>query len=137
MDILELPFVKKVGIKKNEDNHSELQFNDTILNHIETIHAGAQYTLAETASGELLQIEFPELIGKVIPILRSSDIKYKNIAVKTIFAFAAISNDAKEKFYGQFLKKGRALLPVEVEVKDSDEKLTCVGTFNWFVQKIN
>ncbi|MCK4671138.1 MAG: DUF4442 domain-containing protein [Candidatus Aegiribacteria sp.] len=41
-------------------------------NHLQTIHASAQFTLAETASGEMLRIELPELVGKVVPIFRDS-----------------------------------------------------------------
>ena len=136
MNIIELPFVKKVGIRKNDDDISELPFEPSILNHIDTIHAGAQYTLAETVSGELLQAEFPELVGKVFPVLRGSDVKYKNAAISTITALATISAEVKQKFSEQFSKKGRALISVDVKVTDINKKLTCIGIFSWFVQKI-
>jgi acyl-coenzyme A thioesterase PaaI-like protein len=77
MKTTDIAFVKLTGIKQEEDNLS-LEFNDNIQNHINTIHAGAQFTLAETQSGLYLQKLFPELNGKVMPILRDSEIKYKN-----------------------------------------------------------
>jgi acyl-coenzyme A thioesterase PaaI-like protein len=47
MKTTDIAFVKLTGIKQEEDNLS-LEFNDNIQNHINTIHAGAQFTLAET-----------------------------------------------------------------------------------------
>ena len=137
MNITKLPFVEKVGIKRNDNNLLELLFDETVQNHMQTIHAGAQYTLAETASGEVLQTEFPELLGTVVPVLRESQVKYKKPAMKTITAIASIALEAKQKFNEQLGKKGRASISVNVNVKDSQDTVTCIGTFNWFVQKIS
>ena len=137
MNVVEIPFVKKVGIEKNGDGDLHLQFDNSVHNHLQSIHASAQFTLAETASGELLQIEFPDLVGKVIPVLRDSQIKFRKPALKSISAFPSISNDSIQKFTDQLLKKGRASVSVSVEIKDSDETITSVGVFNWFVQQID
>jgi acyl-coenzyme A thioesterase PaaI-like protein len=136
MNVLEIPFVDKVGIQRNADGELELPFNHTIQNHLETIHASAQFTLAETASGEALQTIFPELSGKVIPVLRGSEIKFKKPAAKTISAHPTVSDEALEKFREQFKRKGRSSISVDVKITDSDNVVTCVSTFNWFVQSI-
>lgn len=99
------------------------------------MHASAQFTLAETASGELLQTAFPELVDKVIPVLRDANVKFKKPAVKTIIAYPAISEESRDKFNTQFSKKGRATISVDVDIKDIDNTLTCTVTYNWFVQK--
>jgi hypothetical protein len=44
------------------------------------LHAGAQFTLAETQSGLYLQTLFPELESQVIAILRESKMRYKKPA---------------------------------------------------------
>ncbi len=137
MNITKLPFVEKVGIKRNDNNLLELLFDETVQNHVQTIHAGAQYTLAETASGEILQTEFPELVGTVVPVLRESQVKYKKPAMRSITAIASISPNSKQKFNEQLGKKGRASISVNVNVKDSQDTVTCIGTFNWLVQKIS
>ena len=61
MEITSIPFVKKLGLEQNLDRALQLTFNETVQNHLHTIHAGAIFTLAETASGEALQQIFPEL----------------------------------------------------------------------------
>ena len=136
MDVIEIPFVKKVGITKTNSNELELAFTADTHNHLETMHASAQFTLAETASGEFLQTLFPDLVGKVIPVLREATVKFKKPAVKNIIAYPSLSNEAHEKFNTQFAKKGRASLCVEVEVKDVEGTVTSVASYNWFVQKI-
>lgn len=107
-----------------------------VQNHLKTIHACAQFTLAETASGEILQTTFPELLGKVIPVLRDSQIKFKKPATKSIIAVASVSSGSIQKFNDQISKKGRASISVDVEIKDIENTVTCVGKFNWFVQII-
>lgn len=137
MNVTEIPFVKKVGITRNDQDLLALPFSEQLQNHLQTLHASAQFTLAETASGEHLQNTFPELAGKVIPVLRDSHVKFKKPAVKSIAAYPTLSEQAIEKFNEQFLKKGRSTTAVQVEIKDGDNTVTCVSTFNWFVQRID
>lgn len=136
MDIIEIPFVEKVGITKSGDGKLELPFNKSIQNHLQTIHASAQFSLAETSTGELLQTLFPELVEKVIPVLRDSQIKFKKPATKDILAYPAVADEEILKFNEQFAKKGRSSILVNVEIKDSDDVITCSGVFNWFIQRI-
>ncbi len=136
MNILEIPFTKKVGIEKNQNSELQLPFTKSIQNHLETIHASAQFCLAETASGEALQTVFPDLVGKVVPVLRSADIKFKKPASNSVTAFASITDDVILKFNEQFAKKGRSTIQVKVEVKNEENMVTCIGSFNWFVQGI-
>lgn len=72
MEITKIPFIEKVGINKNQQDYLKLELNDSVTNHMRTIHASALFTLAEAASGEQLQITFPEYIGNVVPLLRDS-----------------------------------------------------------------
>jgi acyl-coenzyme A thioesterase PaaI-like protein len=136
MNLTEIPFVKEFGIQKGADGNLSLPFNEGVLNHLQTISAAAQFALAETASGEMLQILFPDLVGKIVPVLRGSQIKFKKPATKLIVAYPFVSDENIEKFNKQFFKKGRALILVTVEVKDIENTSTCVGTFSWFVQNI-
>lgn len=136
MNVIEIPFVKKVGITKTQNNELALPFTSDTHNHLETIHASAQFTLAETASGEYLQTLFPNLVGKVIPVLRDANIKFKKSAIKNIIAYPSVTDEVTEKFNTQFAKKGRASITVDVRVKDIEETITCIASFNWFVQKI-
>lgn len=136
MNITLIPFVQSVGIKQKSEGQLILPFKKELCNHLETMHAAAQFTLAETASGELLQRLFPELKDKVVPLLRSSEIKFKKPSTKELTAFASISDEDVTHFIDQLKRKNRASITVEVNLKDSSSELTCSASFNWFVQAI-
>ena len=136
MDVLKIPFVEKVGIQKDEQQFLVLEYENSVLNHLETIHAGAQFALAESASGEILQKVFPEYVGKVIPVLRDSKLKFKKPAVKAIKALAQIKEDIVKEFKRNIEQKGRALVNVSVKVQDSEDVVICIGEFTWYVQKL-
>lgn len=136
MDILKIPFVEKVGIEQDEKG-LKLIFRSDNLNRIATVHASAQFTLAETASGEALQRLFPDLVGKVIPVLRDSQIKFKKPTTDTIYAIATVSDEEIETFKAGLDKKGRAMIGVDVELRDESEVVVCIGNFTWFVQMMD
>ena len=129
----DIPFVKFIGIKEKEKRLS-LDLKKSVCNHVETIHAAAQFTLAETESGMRLQSLFPELEQKVIPLVRDAQIKYKKPAAEKIEAFSFVDDEAIEKFKAQFAKKGRALLQIRVEIRDINDVLTSEARITWFVQ---
>ena len=136
MQVTQIPFIQHIGINKSTEYNVELENKEIVQNHIGSIHASAQFTLAETQSGLFLQNLFPELVGKVVPLLRASSVKYKHPATTMIMANASIEESVKEKFLVQFSRKGRATIIVSVEVRDVDDTLTMEGEFTWFVQKI-
>jgi len=135
LKVTDIPFVNHIGIEQNNDKLS-LDFNDDVLNHIKTVHASTQFALAETQSGIHLQNLFPELEGKVLPVLRDAQIKYKKPAMEKIIAFSSANEEAVEKFKLRFGKKGRGSLQIDVEVKDINDVLTCQATFIWFIQTL-
>jgi thioesterase domain-containing protein len=136
MQITTIPFVKKTNIEQTPEGNLTLNFDQTNQNHLQTIHAGALFTLAESASGEALQTSFPEFVGKVLPLLRDSEIKFKKPATKSVTAFATIPEESISKFKEQFQKKNRSSIRVNVVVKDSEENVICSGVFHWFIQKV-
>jgi len=135
MNVTEIPFVKLLGIEQNGTKLS-LPYRADMLNHIGTLHASAQFALAETQSGLFLKELFRELEGSVVPVLRDADIKYKKPAKEKIIAYADVSNESVEKFKELFSKKGRGVVTIDVELKDVDDTLTCKASFSWFIQKI-
>ena len=135
MEVTEIPFVKHLGIEK-EGSQLALAFSNEFENHIGTIHASAQFALAETQSGLFLQESFTDIEAEVLPLLRSSTVKYKSPATTKLKAVAIVSDELKEKFKEQFLKRGRATIAVEVKLFDSNDVITMVGEFVWFVQRL-
>jgi acyl-coenzyme A thioesterase PaaI-like protein len=129
----DIPFVKYIGMKEEKKTLS-LDLKRSVCNHVETIHAAAQFALAETESGMRLQSLFPELEQKVIPLVREAQIKYKKPATKKIIAYSFVEEEDVQKFKKQFAKKGRALLQIRVEIRDIEDVLTCEAHYTWYVQ---
>jgi len=136
MDVTQIPFAKHIGLERKEEGTLKLEPTPMVQNHIQSIHASAQYALGETQTGLHLQVAFPALVSKVVGLLRSSTVKYKNPATSSIYAVAHIEEEDKEKFLSQLERKGRATIIVHVELRDVDETVTMQGTFTWFVQKV-
>jgi len=134
---MNIPFIADMGMEQRADGLLFLPFNNKLLNHVGTIHGSVLFTLAETQSGFYLGSCFPQYKGKIVPLLRASTVKYKNPANKDVYAKAFTSQESLEKFEAQFLKKGRAIIRVDVEVLDSDNVLVMVGEFVWFISKID
>ncbi len=135
MEVIEIPFVKYIGIEQNGSQLS-LASSLKVENHIGTIHASAQFALAETQSGLFLQENFIDIEGEVLPLLRSSSVKYKSPAITQLRAIVSMRDEVKSKFKEKFLNRGRATISVEVELLDSDDVVTMVGTFVWFIQRL-
>ena len=135
MKVSDIPYAKLTGIEQN-DTKLSLQKREDILNHINTIHASAQFTLAETQSGMYLQEIFPELKEKAVPLLREAQIKYSKPAIKKIVAYANTSAENIIKFKEKKEKKGRGSIVINIEIKDINDVLTCKATFNWFIQRL-
>ena len=138
MNITQIPFNKYIEILQPDKNYEVLglDFKDNLKNHIGTFHASAQFALAEACSGLALQKLFPHLANTVIPVLRKSDTKFKKPAQSNIVGRAIIAEEVVDKFNLQFEKKGRSSIVVNVEIRDENDTITMIGTFDWFVQKI-
>ena len=132
---MNVPLVSHLGIEEKDEKTLKLECHSNVQNHIGTIHAAAQFALAETQSGHYLTSLFPQYKGKILPLLRSSTVKYKNPATSEVYAVAFAKEVDLEKFEAQFLKKGRATITVEVKVMDVNGVITMQGEFGWFIQK--
>jgi hypothetical protein len=136
MEITEVPFAKTIGLRKADSGVLELCFGESVHNHLQTVAASAQYSLAELASGEHLQQLFPGLINQVVPVLRDSRLKFRKPAQSTVSAFPSASEKAVAEFTVQLEKRGRALIAIDVAVKDRGGRVTSSGRFIWYVQAI-
>ncbi len=134
MDVTQIPFVRHIGISKKDNHTLKIEATEVLQNHMQTIHASAQFALAETQSGLYLQTLFPEYLGEVVPLLRSSSVKYKSPAILSISAYASVDDEIKNKFISLFERKGRGTIAVHIELRDENGTITMIGEFSWFIQ---
>lgn len=84
----------------------------------------------------MLQTLFPELVGKVVPVMRDSQIKFRRPANTTIIAHPSVADEEIDKFRTQFERRRRSAIAVNVDLKGADGEVVCTALFNWFVQGV-
>jgi len=136
MNVFELPFNKYVGIEKASDSQYLLMLEEKneYLNHFDTVHASAQFALAEATSGYFLLNEF-QGITNILPMVRKVETKYKKPAKGAIFSKAGFLNTDKSKIMEELDEKQRTLITLRVSLYDSEQNNIMQSDFEWFVAK--
>ncbi|MFF5176555.1 DUF4442 domain-containing protein [Micromonospora sp. NPDC000316] len=99
-------------------------------NHIGGPHAGAMFTLGETASGAVVLVAFGHLLDRAVPLVVRADIAYRKRAFGPVLATARLGRPAQE--VADELESGqRPEFPVEVEIGTEDGKHTSTLTVLW------
>lgn len=134
--VVTLPFNRHIGIQKSVtgDGLLELPSGEQFLNHIGTVHAGAQLALAEACSGEFLIHALGDHAG-VVPVVRRVEAKFKKPANGRVIARINASLTVIEQSLADLAAKGRCLLTVHVDVYDEQGQHSLASSFDWFVAK--
>lgn len=131
-----LPFNRHVGIQKSSTSEGllELPSGEQFLNHIGTVHAGAQLALAEACSGEFLLNAFADERG-IVPVVRRVEAKFKKPANGRVTAKVNTLLTVIDQSLADLAVKGRCLLTVHVDVYDEQGQHSLSSKFEWFVAK--
>ena len=129
-----VPFAKHLRIAITEmaptGARAVLPNDDFLTNHIGTQHAGALFTLAESASGAALVAACVDLLAIAQPVVRNAHIEYRRAARGVIVARARLSEPADD-VREAFARDGRADLEVTVLLIDEDEAEVATASFEW------
>jgi acyl-coenzyme A thioesterase PaaI-like protein len=137
MNVLDLPFNKIISVKKSEvsDTIFMLEDQEKYHNHLGTVHASAQYALAEATSGEIIERNLGDWNGAYFPVVRRVEVKYKNPAKGRLFSTGYLDPDKTTKAKKELSEKGRALIDISVKITDDEKNTTFEGVFTWFIMK--
>jgi hypothetical protein len=137
MEVTDIPFNQYIRIEKPHEPTGpllELNPSECHANHIGTVHACVQMTLAEAASGEFLMQTLPGFKEHTFGVLRRVEAKYKNPMQGKIAARAVSTADDLHEASDLLSTKGRAIVPVTIEVVDAENSVGLQATFHWFLQ---
>ncbi len=98
-------------------------------NHINTMHAGALFTLAELPGGVISFTSFD--MDKFYPIVKDMQIAFKRPATTDITAEARLSDTEIERIRADAQAKGKADFVLFCELKDSAGTVVAIGTGNF------
>ncbi|HAQ51023.1 MAG TPA: hypothetical protein DCR13_05705 [Gammaproteobacteria bacterium] len=134
MEIEQVPFAAHNGIEITPDNSVYLPENTRLNNHLSGVHAGAQFLLAESASGYYLLTAFPEFIGRITPLLRESSIRYSQQIQGALRSRIKVDDATIGKFRQTLAARSRAVIQLEVELINQQDLICCTASFRWFVR---
>ena len=136
--VTELPFNRFIGIERATDPSRVLQLpaGQDYLNHLGTVHASALLALAEASSGEFLLQHFGGADG-VLPVVRHLEAKFRKPARGAVTSTANASPEALAELNAQLSAKGRALIPVTVELYDESGTHALSAIVDWFIQRLD
>ena len=130
-----VPFVGTLGIEYSHLDGERavcvLRDEPSFHNHVGGLHAGAIFTLAETASGALVMAAFEDLVQSgVVPLAASATITYTKLAKGAVTATATLGRPAAE-VRTELAETGRTVqFPVEVALSTDDGE-TAHLTISW------
>lgn len=99
-------------------------------NHVGGPHAGAMFTLAESASGAIVLAAFGDQLGRAVPLAVSAEIGYKKLAKGPVTATAELGRPAAE-VVAELDAGERPEFPVRVAITREDGAVTGEMTVVW------
>lgn len=129
-----VPMVATLNLEFTEANSERavvrLPDQSAFHNHVGGPHAGAMFTLGESASGAIVMSAFADQLSRAVPLAVRSDIAYKKLAMGPVTATAElgrpVADVVKELDAGE-----RPEFPVEITITREDGAVTGEMTIIW------
>ncbi|HEY9373583.1 DUF4442 domain-containing protein [Streptomyces sp.] len=99
-------------------------------NHVGGPHAGAMFTLAESASGAIVLAAFGDQLGRAVPLAVKAEIGYKKLAMGVVTATATLGRPAAE-VVAELDAGERPEFPVRIDITREDGAVTGEMTVVW------
>ena len=133
-----VPFAGFLGIEYDtvEPGRALLRLRDDPAkhNHIGTLHAGALFSLAESASGLAMMAGVAERLAGVTPLAAKAEITYKKVARGDVTADARIEGGV-DAVLATLDAEGRVRFPVVVDVADESGEVCAVVRVEWHLKR--
>ncbi len=114
----------------------ELPFAPLVQNHLGTMHAAAQFSLAEAASAECLQRHYGAGVDEVFGVVRGVEVKYRRPAKGDLLAFGTPDDHTRDHLLAELAGRGRTSAVILIDLKDRAGTLTFHGKFEWFISRV-
>jgi uncharacterized protein (TIGR00369 family) len=133
-----VPFARLLGIEYDEigPGRAVLRLRDDPAkhNHIGTLHAGALFSLAESASGVCMMAAIAERLNGVTPLAAKAEITYRQVARGDATATATIGTPVAEVL-AALDEAGKVRFPVHVTVTDARGEECATVVVDWHLRR--
>lgn len=99
-------------------------------NHVGGPHAGAMFSLAESASGAIVLANFGDRMADVTPLAVEATIRYTKLAMGPVIATARMSKSGQEVL-DELAAGTRPEFTVEIEISTEDGTVTGLMSIIW------
>lgn len=99
-------------------------------NHVGGPHAGAMFTLAESASGAIVLAAFGDQLSRAVPLAVRAEIGYRKLAMGEVTATAELGRPAAE-VVAELDAGERPEFPVHVAIRREDGAVTGEMSIVW------
>ncbi|MCX7559612.1 DUF4442 domain-containing protein [Sulfitobacter sp. F26204] len=134
-----VPFASHVGVKLLELGDgvasAELDQREEVSNHINSMHAGAMFTLGEAASGAAMAGALAPVILQMRPVAAVASIAFKKVAKGRLTAHAKTSREGAA-LMAAIADDGKVTFDVSVEIQDASGDTVVEMTVNWYVSAV-
>jgi uncharacterized protein (TIGR00369 family) len=103
-------------------------------NHIGTLHAGALFALAESASGLAVIAAIADRLAGVTPLAARAEITYAKVARGDVTATARIRGAVAE-ILAALDADGRVRFPVDVDLRDESGDVAATVVVDWHLRR--
>ncbi len=132
-----VPFVRTLGCEFLElsAERAVLRLPDdpALHNHLGGPHAGALFTLGESASGAIVLGSFADLLDTLTPLAFGAQIRYRALARGAVTAEATLTTPATQ-VRETLTAEGKARFDVQVVLRDSAGTITAEMTVTWVLR---
>lgn len=129
-----VPFARTLGITFDHsgDGRAACRLPDRgdLHNHVGGPHAGALYTLAETASGAAMLSALGDQLSRAVPLLTTATTHYSKLALGEVVAEARLLA-SREEVVAQLDAGRRPEFDVAVDVRNAEGAVVCSLTLTW------
>lgn len=114
----------------------EMPWAEERCNHVGTVHAAAQFALAEAASAECLRRTLPDLVSpQILAVVRAVETRFRRAATGGLHACGRLTPAEVAEFRAGLARRGQAFISVAVELRLATGETTLAGRITWYVRR--
>jgi acyl-coenzyme A thioesterase PaaI-like protein len=133
-----VPFARTLGVEflevtaDDDGVRAVLRLPDSpaVHNHVGGPHAGAMFSLGETASGAVVLAAFADVLDRAVPLAVRAEIAYRKLAMGDVIATARLGRPVAE-VTAELAAGTRPEFPVHIEIATAEGRTTTEMTVVW------
>jgi acyl-coenzyme A thioesterase PaaI-like protein len=134
-----VPLVRTMGLEYLELSADRallrLPDNAAFHNHVGGPHAGAMFTLGESATGAVIIGTFSDLLDRYVPLAAGAQIRYRALAKGPVTAEAKLASSA-DIVRADLAENGKARFDVDVVIRDEAGTTTGEMSVTWAFRRL-